>query len=122
MTLKITDANYDREVELANQLVIIFFWEEQCGPCRILSSVIEELANDYKGSIQAGKLKVCNLNLDENPETASTFDFKSLPRVLFFINGSVVFEHAGIISKAELAKNIGYYQPIADKLISEREQ
>lgn len=81
-TTKVTDASFDQEVLQADLPVLVDFWAEWCGPCRMTGPVVEELATNY-----AGRLKVCKLNVDENPQTASRYQVMSIPTLLLFKGG-----------------------------------
>lgn len=81
-TTKVTDASFDQEVLQADLPVLVDFWAEWCGPCRMTGPVVEELATNY-----AGQLKVCKLNVDENPQTASRYQVMSIPTLLLFKGG-----------------------------------
>ena len=93
-TLHFTDANFESEVLGSNQLVLVDFWAEWCGPCRLLTPVIQELASELGESAKVGKL-----NVDENPETAAKYQISSIPSVLIFKDGELVETLVGVQSK-----------------------
>jgi thioredoxin 1 len=89
-----TDANFKSEVEDSGVLTIVDFWAPWCGPCRALSPVIAELAQEY-----SGRIKVLKLNTDENPEVAMKHRIQSIPTVMLFKNGQVVDQVVGAYPK-----------------------
>ncbi len=93
--------NFENEVMKSDKPVLIDFWAQWCGPCRMLGPVIDELADDY-----AGKAKVGKINVDEENELASLFKVMSIPTVMVFKNGQVAAKAVGARPKAELAKMI----------------
>lgn len=97
----LTDENFAREVLESEEPVMVDFWAEWCGPCRMLSPIVSELAQEHEA-----KVKVCKLNVDENPETASQFGIMSIPTVIFFKNGTVVNKVVGLCSKSDLKKQL----------------
>lgn len=88
---EITDANWTEEVENGDQLYMVDFWAEWCGPCRMIAPVIDELAEEY----QEKGLKVGKLNVDMNPSTSVRFGVRSIPAVLFFKDGELIDQIVG---------------------------
>lgn len=88
--LKVSDQNFDQEVLSSDQLTIVDFWAEWCGPCRMLGPTIEAIANEY-----AGKVKVYKMNVDENPNTPARYHVRGIPTVIFVKNGEVVDQLVG---------------------------
>jgi len=100
MSVQITDANYE---ELASQgkLLVIDFWAEWCGPCRMITPIIEELATEYEGKAIIGKL-----NVDENDDLVTKYGIRNIPTILFIKNGEVVDKHVGAVQKTVLAEKV----------------
>lgn len=97
-TTKVTDASFDQEVLQSDLPVLVDFWAEWCGPCRMMGPVVEELADSY-----AGKVKVCKLNVDENPQTASRYQIMSIPTLLLFKGGQEQDRIIGYQPREQLA-------------------
>lgn len=92
-----TDDNFGEQVEGSDTLTIVDFWAEWCAPCRMLSPIVAELAEENKDSIRVGKL-----NVDENPKTATKFGIRGIPTLLFFKDGQVKEQLVGVRSKGEI--------------------
>ena len=92
--LEFTDANFQNEVLESDQPVLVDFWAAWCGPCRAVGPTIEELAEQYDGTVKVGKL-----NIDENPQAPSDLGISSIPAVLLFKNGKVVETLVGVQPK-----------------------
>lgn len=100
MALEITDANFEDLVKNEKPLVIDF-WAEWCGPCRMVAPIIEELANEYEGKVTIGKLDV-----DNNDDVVSKYGIRNIPTILFIKDGEVVDKHVGATTKAALTQKI----------------
>jgi len=100
-SLKVTSGTWDGEVMQAQGLVLVDFWAVWCGPCQMVGPVVEELAGEYEG-----KLKVCKLNTDENPDIASKYRIMGIPTLMFFKNGAAVDQVVGAVPKAQLKSKI----------------
>ncbi len=94
----VSDANFESEVINSDQPVLVDYWAEWCGPCKMIAPILEEVAGNY-----AGKLKIAKLNIDENPETPPKFGIRGIPTLMLFKNGSVEATKVGALSKAQLS-------------------
>lgn len=97
--MAVTDANFETEVLGGKVPVVVDFWAEWCGPCRLIGPLLDELAGEYNG-----RVKVTKLNVDENPSTSMKYGVRSIPTLLFFKDGEVVDRLIGAVPKAELKK------------------
>jgi thioredoxin 1 len=101
MALEFTDANFQTTVMESDKLSVIDFWAEWCGPCRAIGPVIEELATEYAGKVNIGKV-----NVDVNPNLSMNFGITSIPAILFVKGGQVVDKQIGAVPKSVLDKKI----------------
>ncbi len=101
MALEFTDANFQAEVLDSDQLSVIDFWAEWCGPCRAIGPVIEELSKEYEGKVKIGKV-----NVDVNPQTSMNYGITSIPAILFVKGGKIVDKQIGAVPKSVLDKKI----------------
>jgi thioredoxin 1 len=98
---EVTDATFEAEVLSSKQPIMVDFWAPWCGPCHMVSPLVEELAEDYDGRVNFAKL-----NVDENPMTASRYSIRSIPTLLVFKDGSLVDQFVGFRPKPELSKRL----------------
>ncbi len=99
--LEVTTTTWEKEVLNSTGLVMIDFWAVWCGPCRMIAPTVEELSKEY-----TGKLKVCKLNTDENPDIASRYKIMGIPTLMFFNNGQKVDQIVGAVPKPQLKAKI----------------
>ena len=93
----VSDASFEEDVLKADGPVLVDYWAEWCGPCKMIAPVLEEVAQEY-----AGRLKVCKLNIDENSETAPKFGIRGIPTLMIFKGGNVEATKVGALSKSQL--------------------
>ncbi|MGB4775543.1 MAG: thioredoxin [Daejeonella sp.] len=101
MALELTDANFDEVVLKSDKPVLVDFWAEWCGPCRMVGPVVEELAKDFDGKAIIGKV-----NVDNNPGVSMKFGIRNIPALLFFKNGQIVDKQIGVAPKSVLAEKL----------------
>jgi thioredoxin 1 len=97
MVEKTTDATFEADVLKASGPVVVDFWAEWCGPCRMIAPALEEISNSLNG-----KVKIVKLNVDENPGVASKYGIMSIPTLMLFKDGQPVATHVGSLSKGQL--------------------
>lgn len=99
-TIVLNDANFDETIK-SDKPVLVDFWAEWCGPCKMIGPVVEELAGDYEGKAVIGKL-----NVDENPDVTARFGIRSIPTLLVFKGGQIVDKQVGAVPKSVLAQKL----------------
>ena len=104
MALEITDATFETVVAEKDKLIVVDFWATWCGPCRKVSPIIDELAQEYEGKAIIGKCDV-----DGNSDTVAKFGVRNIPTVIFFKNGELLDKMVGANSKSDFAKKIEEY-------------
>ena len=98
MAIELTDSNFDDIVMKSEVPVLVDFWAEWCGPCRMVGPVVEELAKEYEGKAVVGKVDV-----DNNPEISTKYGIRNIPTLLFFKNGEIVDKQVGAVPKTVLS-------------------
>jgi thioredoxin 1 len=95
----VTDASFESDVLQSEVPALIDFWAAWCGPCKMIAPLLEELSDEY-----AGRIKVCKIDVDSNPETAAKFNVRGIPTLLVFKNGSIEATKVGALSKSQLVE------------------
>ncbi len=94
----VTDDAFEEEVLKADGPVLVDYWAEWCGPCKMIGPVLEEIAKEY-----SGKIKIAKLNIDENPATPPKYGIRGIPTLMLFKNGNVEATKVGAVSKSQLS-------------------
>ncbi|HBI24867.1 MAG: thioredoxin [Nitrospirae bacterium RIFCSPLOW2_12_42_9] len=97
----VTKDSWDAEVLQANGVVLVDFWAAWCGPCRMVSPIVDDLSKEYEG-----RVKVLKLNTDENPDVAGRYQIMGIPTIMFFKDGKVVDKLVGALSKPQYKEKI----------------
>lgn len=100
--IEVNDGNFSREVLKADKPVLVDFWAEWCGPCRMVAPVVEQIAREYED-----KVKVCKLDVDANQSTAARYGIMSIPTLILFEDGKVKNKITGYMPKNSLVKKLG---------------
>ncbi|APZ44245.1 thioredoxin TrxA [Acidihalobacter ferrooxydans] len=93
----VSDSEFESEVLQSDQPVLVDYWAEWCGPCKMIAPVLDEIADEY-----AGKLKIAKLNIDDNPGTPPKYGIRGIPTLMLFKGGSVEATKVGAVSKSQL--------------------
>jgi thioredoxin 1 len=96
--LHVTDASFDDDVVKAGQPVLLDFWAEWCGPCKMIAPMLGEIADEYKD-----KVTIAKINIDDNPKTPQRFNVRGIPTLILFKNGQVEGQKVGALRKSDLA-------------------
>ena len=95
--LKVTDASFKKDVMESDKPVVVDFWAEWCGPCKMIAPILEEVSSIYKE-----KIDIVKMNVDENPKTPSSFGIRGIPTLMMFKGGSLIDTKVGVLQKAAL--------------------
>ncbi len=93
----VSDASFEEEVLKASGPVLVDYWAEWCGPCKMIAPILDEIATEY-----TGKIKVAKLNIDENPQTPPRYGIRGIPTLMLFKDGNVEATKVGAVSKSQL--------------------
>ena len=101
MALEITDANFEEVVLKSDKPVLVDFWAEWCGPCRLIGPIVEEMSNEYEGKAVIGKV-----NVDLNPGVSAKFGIRNIPTILFIKGGEIADKSVGAVPKTQLTAKL----------------
>lgn len=101
MAVELTDSNFEEVVLKSDKPVMVDFWAEWCGPCRLVGPLVEEIGEEYEGKVVVGKVDV-----DSNPAIASRFGIRNIPTILYFKDGKVADKQVGAVPKAKLVSKL----------------
>lgn len=101
MAIAVNDSNFEEVVLKAEQPVLVDFWAEWCGPCKMMLPIVEEISKEFEG-----KITVAKVDVDSSQGTAAKFGIRNIPTILFFKDGSVVDKQVGAVPKASLVEKI----------------
>src|SRR6266481_5360977 len=93
-----SDATFDKDVLKSDKPVLLDFWAEWCGPCKMIAPILDEIASEYHD-----RIKVAKINIDENPQTPPKFGIRGIPTLILFKNGTVEAQKVGAVSKSQLS-------------------
>ena len=97
-TMTLTELTFDEEIKSAGEPVLVDFWAEWCGPCKMIAPILDEIASQY-----GDRIRIAKLNIDENPGTPPKYGIRGIPTLILFKNGSVEAQKVGAVSKSQLA-------------------
>jgi thioredoxin 1 len=101
MALEVTDASFEKDVLQSNMPVLVDFWAEWCGPCRMVAPLVKEISVEFEG-----RAKVLKMDVDSNPEVPTKYGIRNIPTILFFKNGQIVDKQVGAVPKNILVSKL----------------
>ena len=107
-TIAVSDADFEQQVEKHEGLAVVDFWATWCGPCRMIAPILDQLSVEYEGQV-----KVTKLDVDSNIKTATRFNVRSIPLLLFFKDGKVVDQIVGAVPKAHIEAKLKQHAAVA---------
>lgn len=102
--VKVTDDSFEQDVLKSDTPVLVDYWAEWCGPCKMIAPVLDEIADEY-----GGRLKIAKLNIDENPNTPPKYGIRGIPTLMLFKSGEVEATKVGSLSKTQLTEFLGQH-------------
>lgn len=102
--LTLSDQTFDEEIRAATEPVLVDFWAEWCGPCKLIAPILEEIANEH-----AGRIRVAKLNVDDNPATTRRYEVMAIPTLILFVDGEPAKRLVGAKGKAQLLEELAAY-------------
>ena len=96
--IQVTDANFESEVINSETPVLLDFWAEWCGPCKMIAPILDEIAGEYQD-----RVKIAKINIDENPQTPHKYGIRGIPTLILFKNGTLEAQKVGAVSKSQLS-------------------
>jgi thioredoxin 1 len=96
--IHVTDSSFEQDVLKSGQPVLLDFWAEWCGPCKMIAPILDEIAADY-----AGKVTIAKINVDDNPKTPMKFNVRGIPTLILFKNGAPEAQQVGLVGKSKLS-------------------
>jgi thioredoxin 1 len=113
-TIELNESNFDREVLQANLPVVVDFWAEWCGPCKMLAPALDEIARELQGTAVVAKV-----NIDEQPSLSGRFNIRSIPTLLYFSGGELRDQTVGVVNRKTIVTKLAALRPPTEVILSE---